>query len=140
MFHLTELQTFEAGTMANLSIYHYQQISTLLTCKCLQVLKVFFKLHYFLIFDNSSISILITLQTASSILLLKWDWHMPLLYTKQMVSGDLLYSTRNSTQYSMITYLEKESEKKRICLYIYIYLHHCVVHQKLTHCESTTCP
>ena len=29
---------------------------------------------------------------------------------------DLLYSTGNSTQYSVITYMGKESEKERMCI------------------------
>ena len=32
---------------------------------------------------------------------------------------DLLYSTGNSTQYSVKTYVEKESEKEYIYIYIY---------------------
>ena len=32
------------------------------------------------------------------------------LYIKQMISRDLLYSTGNTPQYSMITYMGKESE------------------------------
>ena len=48
---------------------------------------------------------------------------------------DLLYSTGNSTQYSVITYKGKESEKK----YIYnIHTDHFAVHLKLTqYCKST---
>ena len=41
-----------------------------------------------------------------------------LLYIKQIINKDLLYSTENSTQYSVITYKGKESEKE----YIYIYM------------------
>ena len=52
------------------------------------------------------------------------------LYMKWMVTGDLLYSTGNSTQYSVITYMGKESEKERICLYVQ--LNHCAIQQKLT--------
>ena len=37
------------------------------------------------------------------------------------VNGDLLYSTRNSTQYSIITYMGKESEKKRKNGHVYMY-------------------
>ena len=40
-----------------------------------------------------------------------------LLYTKQINNKYLLYSTGNSTQYSVITYNGKESVK-----YIYIYM------------------
>ena len=41
----------------------------------------------------------------------------------------------NSTQYSVVTYMEKESEK---WIYIYMYLIHFAVQLKLTqHCKST---
>ena len=33
-----------------------------------------------------------------------------LLYIKQKINKDILYSTGNSTQYSVITYVRKESE------------------------------
>ena len=33
-----------------------------------------------------------------------------LLYIRQITNKDLLYSTGNSTQYSVITYIRKESE------------------------------
>ena len=45
-----------------------------------------------------------------------WDWHVHTLYMEWMVDRDLLYSTGNSTQYSVITYMGKESEKERICV------------------------
>ena len=35
-----------------------------------------------------------------------------LLYIRQITNKDLLYSTGNSTQYSVITYMRKESEKE----------------------------
>ena len=58
-----------------------------------------------------------------------------LLYIKQIINKDLLYSTENSTQYSVITYMGKESEKEQI--YVYVYLNCFAVHQKLTqHCNS----
>ena len=44
-----------------------------------------------------------------------------LLYIRQITNKDLLYSTGNSTQYFVITYMGKESEKMKI--YIYIYIH-----------------
>ena len=34
-----------------------------------------------------------------------------LLYIRQMTNKDLLYSTGNSTQYSVITHMRKESKK-----------------------------
>ena len=36
------------------------------------------------------------------------------LYMEWMVNRDLLYSTGNPTQYSVITYMEKECEKEWI--------------------------
>ena len=39
-----------------------------------------------------------------------------LLYMKQITNKDLLYSTGKSTQYSLMTYMGKESKKE----YIYI--------------------
>ena len=40
-------------------------------------------------------------------------------YLKQVVNKDILYSTANSTQYSVVTYIEKES-KKRVDMFICI--------------------
>ena len=37
-----------------------------------------------------------------------------LLYVKQVTNKDLLYSTGNSTQYSVMTYVGKESKKEWI--------------------------
>ena len=37
-----------------------------------------------------------------------------LLYIKQITNKDLLYSTGNSTQYSVMTYMGKESKKEWI--------------------------
>ena len=46
----------------------------------------------------------------------------------------LLYSTGNATQYSVLTYLGKESKKE--CKYVYVRLIHSTVHLKLTqHCK-----
>ena len=40
-----------------------------------------------------------------------------LLYVRQIKNKDLLYSTGNSTQYSVITYMRKESKKRmNICV------------------------
>ena len=41
-----------------------------------------------------------------------------LLYIKQISSKDLLYSTGNSTQYSIITYIGKEYEKEERYVYV----------------------
>ena len=60
-----------------------------------------------------------------------------LLYIKQIPNKDLLYSTGNYTQYFIIIYKGKESEKNR---YICIYNNHFAVHLKLTqYCKSTIC-
>ena len=40
------------------------------------------------------------------------------LYIKEITNKDLLYSTGNSTQYSVIIYMGKESEKE--CMYAYV--------------------
>ena len=48
----------------------------------------------------------------------------------------LLYSARNCTQYSVMTYLGKESKKEWI--YVDVLLIHFAVHQKITqHYKST---
>ena len=39
---------------------------------------------------------------------------------------DLMYSTENSTQYSLITYMGKESEKEWV--YVYVLQNHFVVY------------
>ena len=56
-----------------------------------------------------------------------WDWHMHTL-----AKGDLCYSTGNFTQYSVTTYMGKESEKR---------MNACTCKtesQKLSqHCKST---
>ena len=60
-----------------------------------------------------------------------------LLYIECIVNGDLLYGTENSSQYSMISYMGKESEKEWIC--VYVELNHFAIQQKLIqHCKSTT--
>ena len=41
-----------------------------------------------------------------------------LLYIKQITNKDLLYSTGNSTQYSVMTYMGKESEKEWMYVYV----------------------
>ena len=40
-----------------------------------------------------------------------------ILYIKQIANKDLLYSTGNSTQYSVMTYMGKESKKDWIYVY-----------------------
>ena len=40
-----------------------------------------------------------------------------LLYIRQITNKDLLYSTRNSTECSVVTYMRKESKKERIYVY-----------------------
>ena len=59
-----------------------------------------------------------------------------LRYIELLADGDLLYSTGNSTQYSVIIYMGKEAEKE--WMYVYIYLNHFFVQQKLSqHYKST---
>ena len=41
-----------------------------------------------------------------------------LLWIKQITNRDLLYSTGDSTQYSVIIYMGKESEKEWIYVYV----------------------
>ena len=62
-----------------------------------------------------------------------------LLCIKYITKKNLLYSTGNSTQYSVMAYMGKESKKKkkRVAICIYIKLTHFAVHLKLTqHCKS----
>ena len=40
----------------------------------------------------------------------------PLWYMEWLVNGDLLYSPENPTQYSVIIYMGKESEKEWLCV------------------------
>ena len=55
-----------------------------------------------------------------------------LLCLKQTTNEDLLSGTGNSTQYSVITHLGKESEKEHVSL------NHFAIHLKLRqHCKST---
>ena len=47
-----------------------------------------------------------------------------------------MHSTGNSIQYSVMTYMGKESKKEWI--YVYVYLNHFAVHLKLMeYCKST---
>ena len=52
------------------------------------------------------------------------EW-LSLSLLDQITNRDLLYSTGNYTQYFVITYKEKESEKEYI--YMYVSLNHCAV-------------
>ena len=53
-----------------------------------------------------------------------------------LANWDLLYSTENSTQYSVIIYVGKESEGEGIC--VYVWLGHFVVQEKLSQpCKLT---
>ena len=47
-----------------------------------------------------------------------WDWHMYTMVYEMVGQWDLLYSTGNATQYSVIIYMGKESEKEWICVYV----------------------
>ena len=57
-----------------------------------------------------------------------------LLYIKQIINKNLLYSTGNYIQYLIITYNGKNI---CVCIYIYIYMNHYAVLLKLTNCIST---
>ena len=64
-----------------------------------------------------------------------WDWHIHTTIYK-IDNKDLLYSTGNTTHYSVMAYMGKESKKEWI--YVYVQLIHFTVHLKLTqHCKST---
>ena len=43
-----------------------------------------------------------------------------LLYMKEITKKCLLYNTGNSTQYSVMTYVGKESKKEWIYVYVYV--------------------
>ena len=48
-----------------------------------------------------------------------WDWYIhTLLYIKYIANKDLLYSTGNSTQYSVMAYMGKESKKEWMYVYV----------------------
>ena len=47
-----------------------------------------------------------------------------LLHMKYITNKNLLCSTENSTQYSVMTYMTKESKKE----WIYIYAHVCIIY------------
>ena len=51
------------------------------------------------------------------------DWGLEtgiytLWYMERLANGELLYSTGNSTKYSAIIYIGKESEKEWMCVYV----------------------
>ena len=57
------------------------------------------------------------------------------LYIIEITKKDLPYSRENSTQYSVINCMRKESENEGI--HVYVQLSHFVIHLKLTqHCKS----
>ena len=54
---------------------------------------------------------------------------------KVVTNENLLYSSGNSTQHSVVTYMRRESEKEGI--YVYVWLIHFAVQWKLTeYCEA----
>ena len=63
-----------------------------------------------------------------------------LLYIKLITSKDLLYSTGNYTQYSVMAYKGKEPKVLRVDIYVYIQLLHFAVQQKLTQHRKSTSP
>ena len=46
-----------------------------------------------------------------------WDWHMHTDIYGMIGQWGLLYSTGNSTQYSVLIYVGKESEREWICVH-----------------------
>ena len=54
----------------------------------------------------------------------------------KLTNNYLLYSTENSTQYSVMTYMEEESKTE--WLHVCVQLNHCAVHMGLIQrCKST---
>ena len=47
-----------------------------------------------------------------------WDWHIHTTIYKIITNKDLLYSTGNSTQYSVMAYMRKESKNEWIYEYV----------------------
>ena len=67
-----------------------------------------------------------------------WTDINALLYIKQ-INKNILYNTGKSTEYSVMAYMEKKSEKEEWA-YVYIPLVHFAIYLKLTqHCKSITC-
>ena len=63
----------------------------------------------------------------------------PLLYMEWIVSGNLVYSTGHSTQYFLMSYIRKESEKRmEMCTCITKSL--CCTAEIITHCKSAILP
>ena len=59
-----------------------------------------------------------------------------LLYIKQTTNKNLLYSTGNSSQYSVMTYIGEESKKEWIYEYVMCTTDSLAIQQKLTHLKS----
>ena len=65
-----------------------------------------------------------------------WDWHVHNYVYGMIGQQGPAYSTENSTQYSVIVYVGKESDRGWIC--VYVCLGHFVVPQKLSQpCKLT---
>ena len=62
-----------------------------------------------------------------------WDYQIHTTLYKIDKQWGQLYSTERYTQYLVITYNGKQSEKE----YTHAYIYHFVVHQKLQHCKPT---
>ena len=65
------------------------------------------------------------------------DWEFgisrcKLVYIEWINNKVLLYSTGKYIQCLVINHNRKEYEKERVCVYIYIYLNHFAIQQKLT--------
>ena len=67
-----------------------------------------------------------------------WTGSFGLTYTHWgiwLANGDLLYSIENSTQYSVMVYVEKQPEGEWMC--VSAWLNHCILQQKLLQpCKS----
>ena len=58
------------------------------------------------------------------------------MYVTQITNKDLLHSTENSIQYSVMTYMGKESEKEYMFT-LHKYINQFTVYLKLTHFKPT---
>ena len=65
-----------------------------------------------------------------------WDWHMHTEVYGIIGQQGLLYSTNNSTQYYVIIYVGKESEREWIC--VYVRMNNFAVQQKLSQSRKST--
>ena len=65
-----------------------------------------------------------------------WGFGIGICKLFYMANGDLLYTTENSIQYTVIIYVGKKSEREQIC--VYAYLNYFVVQEiSSQHCKLT---